>query len=100
MGMGAMAQAKTSTLILTPSTIAVRQWIAEILDKTTLTEEEVGEYTGDKKEVKPITVTTYQILTYRPSVSAVDEETGEVGEFPHFDLFTDGWQYRNGTART
>src|SRR4051794_29051113 len=87
-GMGAMAQAKTSTLILTPSTIAVRQWIAEILDKTTLTAEEVGEYTGDKKQVRPVAVTTYQMLTYRPSVSAVDEETGEVGEFPHFDIFT------------
>ncbi|MFL5732558.1 MAG: DNA repair helicase XPB [Chloroflexia bacterium] len=87
-GMGAMANARTSTLILTPSTIAVRQWIAEILDKTTLTEEEVGEYTGDKKVVRPVTVTTYQMLTYRPSVSAVDEETGEVGEFPHFDIFT------------
>src|SRR6478672_7017821 len=87
-GMGAMSQARTHTLILAPSTIAVRQWISEILDKTTLTEEEVGEYTGEKKEVKPVTVTTYQILTYRPSTTAVDQETGEVGEFPHFDLFT------------
>jgi DNA excision repair protein ERCC-3 len=87
-GMGTMAQAKTHTLILSPSTIAVRQWIAEILDKTTLTAAEVGEYTGDKKEVKPVTVTTYQMLTYRPSVSAVNEQTGEVGEFPHFDIFT------------
>jgi DNA excision repair protein ERCC-3 len=87
-GMGAMSQAQTRTLILTPSTIAVRQWIAELLDKTTLTADDVGEYTGDKKEIKPVTVTTYQILTYRPSTTAVDEETGEVGEFPHFDLFT------------
>jgi len=87
-GMGTMAQARTHTLILTPSTIAVRQWIAEILDKTTLTADEVGEYTGDKKEVKPVTVTTYQMLTYRPSVSAVNAQTGEVGEFPHFDIFT------------
>jgi DNA excision repair protein ERCC-3 len=87
-GMGTMAQAKTHTLILTPSTIAVRQWISEILDKTTLTADEVGEYTGDKKEVKPVTVTTYQMLTYRPSVTAVNQETGEVGEFPHFDIFT------------
>ena len=87
-GMGTMAQAKTHTLILSPSTVAVRQWISEILDKTTLTAAEVGEYTGDKKEVKPVTVTTYQMLTYRPSVSAVNEQTGEVGEFPHFDIFT------------
>jgi DNA excision repair protein ERCC-3 len=87
-GMGTMAQAGTHTLILTPSTTAVRQWISEIVDKTSLTPEEVGEYTGDKKEVKPVTVTTYQMLTYRPSVSAVSEETGEIGEFPHFGIFT------------
>jgi DNA excision repair protein ERCC-3 len=87
-GMGAISQARTHTLILTPSTIAVRQWIAELLDKTSLTEDEVGEYTGEKKEIKPVTVTTYQILTYRPSTTAVDAETGEVGEFPHFELFT------------
>jgi DNA excision repair protein ERCC-3 len=87
-GMGTMARARTHTLILTPSTIAVRQWIAEILDKTTLTADEVGEYTGDKKEVKPVTVTTYQMLTYRPSVSAVNAQTGEIGEFPHFEIFT------------
>ena len=87
-GMGVMSQAQTYTLILTPSTTAVRQWISEILDKTSLTEEEVGEYTGEKKEVKPVTVTTYQMLTYRPSVAAINEETGEIGEFPHFELFT------------
>ncbi len=87
-GMGAMSQARTHTLILAPSTIAVRQWISEILDKTTLTTDEVGEYSGEKKEIKPVTVTTYQILTYRPSVSTVNADTGEIGEFPHFDLFT------------
>jgi DNA excision repair protein ERCC-3 len=87
-GIGTMAQAKTHTLILSPNTIAVRQWISEILDKTTLTADEVGEYTGDKKEIRPVTVTTYQMLTYRPSVSAVNEQTGEVGEFPHFEIFT------------
>jgi DNA excision repair protein ERCC-3 len=87
-GMGVMSQVQTHTLVLTPSTTAVRQWIAEILDKTTLTADQVGEYTGDKKEIKPVTVTTYQMLTYRPSVSMVNEQTGEVGEFPHFDLFT------------
>ncbi|HEX8220682.1 MAG TPA: DNA repair helicase XPB [Chloroflexia bacterium] len=87
-GMGTMSQAQTHTLILTPSTTAVRQWIAELLDKTNLTPDQVGEYTGEKKEIKPVTVTTYQILTYRPSVSMVNEQTGEIGEFPHFDLFT------------
>lgn len=84
-GLGAMQRLQTATLILTTSTVAVRQWIAEILDKTTLTPEEVGEYTGARKEIRPVTVTTYQILTHRPR--RVDEETGEVGEFPHLALF-------------
>ncbi len=85
-GMGTMAQADTHTLILTPSTIAVRQWISELLDKTSLTAEQVGEYSGDKKEIRPVTITTYQMLTYRPF--KVDRATGEIGEFPHFDIFT------------
>lgn len=85
-GMGAMSQADTHTLILTPSTTAVRQWISEILDKTTLTADQVGEYTGEKKEIRPVTITTYQMLTYRPF--KVDDKTGEIGEFPHFDIFT------------
>ena len=57
----------------------MRQWIAELLDKTTLTPDQVGEYTGERKDIRPVTVTTYQILTYRPS---------EDGEFPHFGLVT------------
>ncbi len=77
-GIGAMDTLQTSTLILCPNVIAVRQWIAELLDKTTLTEEEVGEYTGDMKEVKPVTVATYQILTWRRS---------REGEFEHFRIF-------------
>ncbi|HUY75549.1 MAG TPA: DNA repair helicase XPB [Ktedonobacterales bacterium] len=78
-GAGAMAAVGRSTLILTPSTIAVRQWIAELLDKTTLTADQVGEYTGERKDIRPVTVTTYQMLTYRPSESS---------EFPHFGLVT------------
>ncbi len=77
-GMAAMAALKTATLILTPSTVAVRQWIHELLDKTTLTEDMIGEYTGLEKQVRPVTVTTYQILTYRPRRTDV---------FPHFSLF-------------
>lgn len=84
-GIGAMHAAQTHTLILTPSTVAARQWIGEILDKTTLTAAEVGEYSSDRKELKPVTVATYQILTYRPF--AVDQETGEIGDFPHLSLF-------------
>lgn len=78
-GIGAMAAVQRATLILTPNTVAVHQWIAELLDKTSLTEAEVGEYTGDRKDIRPVTVTTYQILTYRPS---------EDGNFPHFGLVT------------
>jgi DNA excision repair protein ERCC-3 len=85
-GIGAIDMVQANTLILCPNTIAVRQWISEILDKTTLTPDQVGEYTGEKKEIRPVTVTTYQIMTYRPFT--VREETGEIGEFPHFQLFT------------
>ena len=53
-----------------PNTVAVRQWIREILDKTTLTEDQVGEYSGLKKDIKPVTVCTYQVLTYHPKRTA------------------------------
>jgi len=86
-GMGIMARLQCATLILTPSTIAVRQWIDELLDKTTLSPDDVGEYTGDRKEIKPVTITTYQVLTYRPS--KVNKQTGEIGEFPHLALFSE-----------
>jgi DNA excision repair protein ERCC-3 len=78
-GIGTMAAVGRSTLILTPNTVAVRQWISEILDKTTLKPDQVGEYTGERKDIRPVTVTTYQMLTYRPS---------EASEFPHFSLMT------------
>src|SRR5207253_3105254 len=66
-GLATMADIQRATLILSPNTIAVRQWINEILDKTDIPPEMVGEYTGDRKDICPITVSTYQILTYRPS---------------------------------
>lgn len=66
-GMGAMVTAQTNTLILVNNITACRQWIREILDKTDIDEEQIGEYSGDRKEIKPITVATYQILTHRPS---------------------------------
>ncbi|PJJ61977.1 DNA repair helicase XPB [Compostimonas suwonensis] len=62
-GAGAMATAKTNTLILVTNTVSARQWRAELLKRTTLTEEEIGEYSGQVKEIKPITIATYQILT-------------------------------------
>ncbi|MFC4076920.1 DNA repair helicase XPB [Salinithrix halophila] len=77
-GLAVMARVGRAALILTPNTTSVRQWVREILDKTELTEDQVGEYTGERKQVKPVTVATYQILTHR----------GGRGEFPHLDLFS------------
>ncbi len=76
-GIEVMAQAKTQTLIMCTNVSAVRQWIAELLDKTSLRPEEIGEYSGQKKEIRPVTVTTYQILTYRKS---------RQGPFEHMQL--------------
>lgn len=91
-GLVTMADIQRATLILTPNTIAVRQWIQEILDKTDVPPEMIGEYTGDRKEICPITVSTYQILTYRRPNSGErgnreEQEPGE-DDFPHFALFT------------
>ncbi len=77
-GMTCMEKLQTSTLILATNVTAVRQWIAEILDRTTLAEDQIGEYTGHAKEIRPVTVTTYQILTHR-----ADREAG----FTHLKLF-------------
>ncbi|OHD19807.1 MAG: helicase [Spirochaetes bacterium GWD1_27_9] len=77
-GIDIMSKIKTNTLILCTSVSAVHQWIREILDKTHLTENEVGEYTGDKKEIKSVTVCTYQILIYRKS---------KEDDFTHFSVF-------------
>jgi len=77
-GIAAMARVGEACLILTSSGTSVRQWKREILDKTNLTEEQVGEYTGDRKEVRPVTIATYQILTHRPSTES---------DFSHMRLF-------------
>ena len=77
--MKVMSLVNTKTLILTTNTVAVRQWHQELLDKTELTEEQVGEYTGENKSVRPVTITTYQMLTWRRSKTA---------EFEHFSLFS------------
>jgi DNA excision repair protein ERCC-3 len=61
-GMAIMAKLQTETLVLTTAITAARQWIAELLDKTTLSRGQIGEYSGDKKEIRPITISTYQIL--------------------------------------
>ena len=88
-GMLAMTLAQTNTLILTPSTVAARQWREELLDKTTVTADMIGEYTGLRKEIRPITVTTYQILTHRKRGTKGKNLPLEQ-EFPHFGLFNEG----------
>lgn len=80
-GIAAMDLLQTNTLVLTTNTIAVRQWVREILAKTTLTENQVGEYTGAHKNIRPVTVATYQILTHR---------RGKLDGFTHLDLFDRG----------
>jgi len=77
-GITAMAAVQKSTLVLTTSVTAVKQWHREILDKTDLAEDQVGEYTGECKEIKAVTLATYQIITHRPDKKE---------EFPHFKLF-------------
>ena len=87
-GMMIMAMLKTNTLILTPNVAAVHQWIEELLDKTDLTREQIAEYTGDSKSVAPVTVATYQIISWR-AAGQTDESSssGREAEFPHFKLF-------------
>jgi DNA excision repair protein ERCC-3 len=77
-GMVFMSLLKTNTLVLTTNVAAVHQWIDELLDKTDLAPESIAEYTGDSKRVAPVTIATYQILTWRPRKD---------GDFPHFKLF-------------
>ncbi len=62
-GAAAMADTKTTTLILVTNTVSARQWRDELLKRTSLTPEEIGEYSGQAKEVRPVTIATYQILT-------------------------------------
>lgn len=77
-GIGCMARLQTHTLVLTTNVTAVKQWKQELLDKTGLADDQIGLYTGDTKEIKPVTIATYQILTYRKS---------KEGPFEHFKLF-------------
>lgn len=77
---------KTNTLILCPNVSSVHQWIRELLDKTTLTPDQIGEYSGETKTIKPVTVCTYQVLTYRTK-SDDKEETEPF--YPHFSIFSE-----------
>ncbi|MDO5030557.1 MAG: DEAD/DEAH box helicase [Corynebacterium sp.] len=62
-GAAAMVDAQRTTLILVTNTVAGRQWRDELLRRTSLTEDEIGEYSGEKKEIRPVTIATYQVVT-------------------------------------
>ena len=84
-GLAAMVQAGASTLIVATSILAARQWIAELRAKTDLPAEAVGEYSGERKEIRPVTVATYQVLTWRDPSADDDAELGVA--HPHLGLF-------------
>ena len=75
-GAAAMAEAQATTLILVTNTVAGRQWKRELIARTSLTEEEIGEYSGERKEIRPVTIATYQVMTTRRN-----------GEYRHMALF-------------
>jgi DNA excision repair protein ERCC-3 len=75
-GAAAMARAKATTLILVTNTVAGRQWKRELMARTSLTDEEIGEYSGERKEIRPVTIATYQVMTTRRK-----------GEYLHLELF-------------
>ncbi len=75
-GAAAMAKAQATTLILVTNTVAGRQWKRELIARTSLTEEEIGEYSGEKKEIRPVTIATYQVLTRKTK-----------GEYRNLELF-------------
>jgi DNA excision repair protein ERCC-3 len=75
-GAAAMSHAKATTLILVTNTVAARQWRDELLRRTSLNEDEIGEYSGSKKEIRPVTIATYQVMTKKKN-----------GVYAHLDLF-------------
>ncbi|HEV7906977.1 MAG TPA: DNA repair helicase XPB [Pseudonocardiaceae bacterium] len=75
-GAAAMAEAQATTLILVTNTVAGRQWKRELIARTSLTEEEIGEYSGERKEIRPVTIATYQVITRKSK-----------GEYKHLELF-------------
>jgi DNA excision repair protein ERCC-3 len=75
-GAAAMAKAQATTLILVTNTVAGRQWKRELVARTSLTEDEIGEYSGERKEIRPVTIATYQVITRKSK-----------GEYTHLELF-------------
>lgn len=89
-GLGAIAAARTHTLVVCTSVLAARQWIAEALDKTTLRADDIGEWSGERKQLRPVTVVTYQSLTWSDPGAAVDADI--FVRHPHLGLFSEvGW---------
>lgn len=87
-GLAAMAKVGMQTLILVTGITAARQWRAEILDKTDLPEEAIAEYSGEDKSMAPVTIATYQVLTYRKGGKKEKKEDEEdLANFPHLQLF-------------
>ncbi len=84
-GLAAMAQAGSSTLVVATSILAARQWVTELLDKTDLSPDQIGEYSGERKQVRPVTVATYQVLTWRDP--AVADGAPLTERHPHLGLF-------------
>lgn len=75
-GAAAMARQSSTTLILVTNTVAVRQWKHELMKFTSLTEAEIGEYSGERKQIRPVTIATYQVMTARRG-----------GAYAHLELF-------------
>ncbi|MBL7325533.1 DEAD/DEAH box helicase family protein, partial [Escherichia coli] len=75
-GAAAMAKAGATTLILVTNIVAARQWKRELVARTSLTENEIGEFSGERKEIRPVTISTYQMITRRTK-----------GEYRHLELF-------------
>jgi DNA excision repair protein ERCC-3 len=80
-GMAAMAHAQAKTLILATNITAARQWRDELLDKTTLTPDQIGEYSGERKELLPVTIATYQVVTH------VKRDAEKKETYPHLEIF-------------
>ncbi|MFP4521395.1 MAG: DNA repair helicase XPB [Fibrobacterota bacterium] len=76
-GMASMHKAQTETLILVTNNTAAKQWKRELLDKTDIKDEDIGEYSGERKEIRPVTIATYQIIVYRDKKK----------NYPHFEIF-------------
>jgi DNA excision repair protein ERCC-3 len=97
-GLGILAKIKQACLIICSNSVSVKQWINELLEKTSIEKSLIGEYSSDLKEIKPITLTTYQMLTYHKKektennkeiISQKVNSDADESEFPHFNIFNE-----------